>query len=98
MLPPMSRFYPQPWPSDFPDIRDRFSRYGDLTVRRKSLKNSIDLFQIVRISRVAFLQGIRRGQHAVQIPLPVIDLRIVRAEYVAASREERPARFVADPV
>ena len=84
--------------SNFPDIRDRFGRYSDLAVCRKAVKNSVDLVQILRIPRVAFFQGIRRGQYAVQIALPVVDLRVVGAEYVAASCKESPARFVADPV
>ena len=54
---------------------------ADKSVLRKRIEDFVYLTQILRISGVGLLWGIRRGQHSGGAAAAVVDQRVVRAKY-----------------
>ena len=54
---------------------------ADKSVLRKRIEDFVYLTQILRISGVGLLRGIRRGQHSGGAAAAVVDQRVVRAKY-----------------
>lgn len=94
--------YPLPFSkisaSYFPAVRDRIHWYREPSVFREPVKQRAKYSQIFRIPLIALLHGIRGGQYAVDIAFSVIGLCVVCAEYVAPSRKESGAFFVAHAI
>ena len=55
---------------------------ADKSVPRKRIEDFVYLTQILRISGVGLLRGIRRGQHSGGAAAAVVDQRVVRAKYL----------------
>ena len=62
---------------------------ADKSVPRKRIEDFVYLTQILRISGVGLLRGIRRGQHSGGAAAAVVDQRVVRAKYADLPRLRR---------